>query len=133
MNLIVCIDDAMGVQFNGRRQSRDRAVTEKIRAITGGQPLWMGPASAALFVPDEVLTGADFLDAAGPGAFCFAEGEPLAPYENKIETLYLFHWNRRYPADRKLDLDLDRWPVIRTEEFPGYSHEKITLEVRTHE
>ena len=36
MNLIVCVDNQNGMSFNNRRQSRDRAVIEKICDMLGG-------------------------------------------------------------------------------------------------
>ena len=38
MTVFVCIDDTMGMAFNGRRQSRDSAVVEDILATCGGVP-----------------------------------------------------------------------------------------------
>lgn len=132
MKVIVCLDDKNGMMFNRRRQSRDRAVCARIAALTAGRVLRMAPCSAGLFgeeLPD-VRVGDDFLEASGPGEFCFVENAPLAPWAERIETLIVFRWNRVYPADVRLDLALDgAWHLARTEEFPGHSHEKITMEV----
>ena len=49
--------------------------------------------------------------------------------EKEIEKVILYHWNRDYPADTYFDLDLTDWKITRTEEFPGFSHDKITEEV----
>ena len=38
MTVFVCIDDTMGMAFNGRRQSRDSAVVEDILRSCGGVP-----------------------------------------------------------------------------------------------
>ena len=35
MNLIVCLDDKNGMAFNGRRQSRDRLLTEDLLQTVG--------------------------------------------------------------------------------------------------
>ena len=55
-----------------------------------------------------------------------AESEGLAAYEESIEQIIVFWWNRTYPADVYLDLDLSRWERKERYEFPGTSHEKIT-------
>ncbi|MCD8021233.1 MAG: ribonuclease Z, partial [Clostridiales bacterium] len=76
-----------------------------------------------------------FLQKAGQGEFCFVEDQHLRLFINRIETLYLFKWNRAYPADFYFDIDLSdpRWKLIKTEEFSGKSHQIITLEEYTNE
>ena len=59
----------------------------------------------------------------------FVEGEPLLPYLDKIDTLVLYRWNRRYPHDLVLDLPLDRFTLVSSCDMEGYSHEKITKEI----
>ena len=91
--------------------------------------------SAPLFPGAPVRADADFLDKAGPGEFCWAEGQALRPYAERIEKLICFRWNRRYPGDVFLDLPLEDWRLTERVDFPGFSHEKITrrcmsLEVR---
>ena len=46
---IVCLEERKGMQFGGRRVSRDRVVTEKICELCEGKTLWMNPASEKLF------------------------------------------------------------------------------------
>ena len=43
------------------------------------------------------------------------------PYIHKIEKIILFIWNRTYPADTFLPLDLNEWVLEWTEDFVGYS------------
>ena len=45
MIAIVCLEERKGMQFGGRRVSRDRVVTEKICELCEGKTLWMDPAS----------------------------------------------------------------------------------------
>ena len=131
MILIVCIDDKGGMMFNNRRQSRDKVVISKIAEITQGSKLWLNDYSKSLF--DQVIiplaVDDDFLQKAGYGEFCFAENADIAQYTLKIEKLYLFRWNRHYPADYYFPLDLAEFKLIARSEFMGNSHEKITLEV----
>lgn len=131
MYVIVCLDDRGGMLFNHRRQSRDRVVQEKILTLCAGKKLWMNHGSAQLFPENvsEINVDDRFLQEAGPGDFCFVETEALLPWEKWIEGLYVFRWNRVYPADVSLDLPLENWHLHTAEEFPGFSHEKITLEV----
>lgn len=131
MILIACVDDRGGVQFNGRRQSRDRLLLEDLIREAQGGVLWMAPYSALQFpeVCPRYQADPDFLDKAGPGEFCFVEGQPVRAYGESVESVILYRWNRVYPADRFWDLPLDGWKLIRRAEFPGSSHKLITKEV----
>lgn len=132
MIVIVCLDDKKGMMFNHRRQSRDQAVTERIRELCTGKKLWMSPYSDQLYgglEGVEPVVNQDFLSLAGSGEFCLAESESLASHEENIEQVVVYWWNRTYPADVYLDLDLSRWERTERQEFPGTSHEKITEEI----
>ena len=134
MILIACVDDNLGMIFNSRRQSRDRILRERILKITAGSVLWMSPYTAELFeksgVGTKIQVDAQYLKKAGSGDYCLAEKDSVRPYEGKCEKILLFHWNRRYPADLYFDIPLKEhgWKVVKTEEFPGSSHDKITEE-----
>ena len=132
MKIIACIDDDNGILFNNRRQSRDRNVIEKIYEITNGQKLWIAEFSSSLF-DERAIVDEDMLEKAESDDFCFVENLSLLPYKDKIDSLYLFKWNRRYPSDVKFDFTLDGFSLVRTEYFAGSSHEKITLEVYVNE
>lgn len=129
MEVVVCLDDRGGMCFNHRRQSRDREVVKNVLALAENRPLWMDDVSALLFAGAEnVHVAEDFLAMAPQGALCFVEDRALTPYAGRIERLYVYRWNRLYPADRYFDLRLEEWRLIETTEFPGYSHERITRE-----
>ena len=130
MILIACVDDAMGMAFNRRRQSKDKALRGRILEKTGGRPLWMSPYSAKQFeegganiCPDE-----GFLTRAGEGEFAFTELEAPGIYADRIEGVILYRWNRAYPADLVFDLRLEGYTLTETAEFSGHSHETITEE-----
>lgn len=156
MRIIVCVDNRMGVCFNGRRVSRDRVVSGDILEMTRGNVLWMAPGADKLFT--EVLKAKEeecqepgswkkiqdtgrledekkwkidrnFLEKAEEKDFCFVEGENLAGYEGKITEIVLYKWNRDYPADLFFKVDLSKWRPEERKEFSGYSHEKITREI----
>ena len=129
MRLIVCLDDKNGMAFNHRRQSRDRIVTEKIEELAKGSVLRLSPYSAKLFPSGNFEPSEYYLSRAGEDDFCFVEMEDVTPYERQIKEITVFHWNRTYPADLKFQIDLTQWSLERTVEFPGNSHEKITMEV----
>ena len=128
MTIFVCVDDNNGMLFNRRRQSRDEAVLEDM-VRTAGQKIWMNEYSSKLFqtVPEKIIVEEDFLACAGRDGCCFLENIPLKPYEDKLESVVVYYWNRVYPADTYLDIDLSQnWKVEDTKEFGGTSHEKIT-------
>ena len=134
MIVIVCLDDANGMMFNKLRQSKDRLVNEDIMKLCDKQPLWVNAYTAKLFEESnqDLLIDEQFLKKALEGDYCFVENVPLAPYEDKIEKIIIYRWNRKYPADRKFDIDLERWQPDGVTEFAGYSHEKITRETYVH-
>lgn len=130
---ILCIDDAGGVLFNRRRLSQDRALRADVLREAAGRRLWMSAYTRRQFsggAEEENLTvDEDFLTRAGEGELCFVEGQPLSPHLQRMEGLILYRWNRRYPADTYLDIDLTALRLQSREEFPGHSHETITKEV----
>lgn len=132
MIVIVCLDKDNGMLFQNRRQSRDREVGKKIQQICKGKKLWMNSYSFPLYgqmESVEISLSDHFMWEVGNGEFCLAESDKLKQFEERIENLIVFRWDRKYPADVYLDLDLYSWKLTRTEEFAGYSHEKITEEI----
>lgn len=127
----VCIGEGNGMLFNRRRVSRDSAQQADLLSLCGGGRLWMNGYSAPLFADasDRITVDADFLEKAGPGEVCFVEDQPLAPAADRLEAVVLYRWNRAYPADVRLDLDLSAYELAARTEFPGVSHEHITREV----
>ncbi len=127
MIIIAAVEDRGGMEFHHRRVSRDRILTEKVRKITTGKILRVDPCSKDLF--PEAEAGADFLDVAEKDDICFVENRPLKTYLGRITKIILFRWNRRYPADLYFDLPMEPFQTTYIEEFPGYSHKKITMEI----
>lgn len=132
MRVITCSDQNGGLFFNQRRQSRDRLLIEDVLSFCKGNILYMSDYSKMLF-PDgsSVVVAEHPLEAAKAGDFCFVEGLLLAPAEASIEELILYRWDKVYPADVFLDLDLSQWHLQDTYDFIGSSHDKITREVYT--
>lgn len=130
MNIILCVDKSNGMLFNNRRQSQDRELISKITEISSAARLLMSPYSAQMFEQtDNIISDENFLSLAGTGDFCFIERAQL-PAEN-IEDIYIFNWNRDYPADEYFTFDLkaNGFKRVKKVEFAGYSHKKITLEI----
>lgn len=131
MNIIACVDDNNGQLFNGRRQSKDIEVVNKIYEIVSEQKLLINSFSEKIFLDKRVVRN-DFLEIASENDFCFVENVDVTEYISKINKVYLFRWNRDYPYDFTFDLDLsNNFTLSKVEEFKGNSHDMITLEVWT--
>ena len=131
MHIIVCVDDRFGMRFGGRRQSRDRLVTEDILRRLEGRTLRIAPCSQALFGEGDAVVSERLLEDAAEDDVCFVEDRSPAPFAKSIRSCTLYRWNRHYPADLHFDLDLAAtgFRFSEAEDFAGFSHEKITREV----
>lgn len=131
MRVIVFLDDKNGMLFNKRRQSRDQAVLEEIQMLCQGKVLWMNEYSFSVYGKMEgveIRCRQDFLQKAGTGEYALVETDDLEEISKNIEEILIFRWNRLYPSDKKLELDLSSWQYTVEKEFSGNSHKKITLE-----
>lgn len=129
MKLIVCVDDQNGMAFNHRRQSQDRVLVERIEDLVADSTLRMAPYSQKVFWGKNIVASSSYLSDADVDDYCFVELDDVRPYEDKIQKVIVFRWNRHYPSDVKFGIDLSDWHLVTSEEFPGSSHLKITLEV----
>lgn len=129
MKIIVCLDDRNGMLFNRRRQSRDQVACQKIMELAHDSELWMNVYSGELFSSENVKIAEDFLAQAQPGDYCFVENTDVLPYREQVEEVYVFRWNRVYPADTHFPDELLSSKKVTVVEFPGKSHPKITMEV----
>lgn len=132
MFLILTVDNKNGMLFDGKRQTRDRIVTNYIRKRGCGS-LRISPRSADLFGKDMdgVVACGEYLSNAGVTDWCFVEDPAdLSTLPEKPVQVYLIKWNRDYPGDAYMPGDLlDGMALVKTREWAGYSHEKITVEI----
>jgi len=132
MHIILTVDDNWGTRFNNRRQSRDKALIERILELTSYATLWIHESSAKLFPAhaENLSIDVSFPSQADSGDFCFVEDLSLMTNENMIDDIIIFHWNRHYHSDQVFDRAIleNGWTLINTSEFAGNSHEKITEE-----
>ncbi len=129
MRIAICVDKLGGVLFNGRRVSQDSVLREKLFSfLADGEDLCMNSYSAKQFGESEkIKCDENFLNNATDRDLCFVETDTV-PLE-KTEELYLFNWNRQYPADTFFEFDAKTAGFKKAEkqEFEGSSHKKITL------
>lgn len=129
MTYICCVDDYASLSFNKRRNSSDRFVIEDIINTVGEAPLRVDTYTAKLFRDKQVpslIVDDDCLENARDGEFVFVERQNPSAYLKAGDQLILYHWNRHYPSDNRLNLTGWNTLEITTGEFVGYSHEKIT-------
>jgi hypothetical protein len=142
MRLVYILDQKNGLLFNKRRQSKDSIlidnVIQKVNEVENAT-LWLSDYSRELFV-DSGLELKDInelsLAEASDKDFIFIE-DVSVDIQDVLENtesnhyLYLYKWNKVYPADRRLDVTEDyfnHFEVLSTETFEGNSHEEIYLE-----
>lgn len=89
------------------------------------------PGMAAEAVCAEIRILENILQQAGEADACFIEDTDITGFEEQIQKVILYKWNRKYPADRYFTLDLEdeSWELLQTGELHGSSHEKITKEI----
>lgn len=129
MTLVLCADDRGGLLFNGRRQSRDRAVTADILTEGEGGTLWMDAYSKGQFPEDAPIQVCEAFPPPGPGDLFFLERQDPIPLLPRASRLIVYRWNRLYPSDRRLPLPPGGWKLLSQAQFPGHSHKQITKEV----
>lgn len=121
MKIIACVDNQLGLMFHNRRQSQDRVAREKIKEITHN--LCMNEYSYRLY--QDVFENAQIKEI--DEDYYLVENISVKEFQNQIEEIILIYWNRDYPADFYLDIDLSLFQCVYEEDFEGSSHEKITL------
>lgn len=131
MKIAVCIDKSGGMLFNGRRVSQDSVLRQRLFSLLcPGEALYMNSFSAKQFeTTDQIVCDDDFLNKAQDSDLCFVENCSV-PFD-KAEVLYIFNWNRQYPADTFFEFDPKalNFNKIGTEDFEGSSHKRITLTI----
>lgn len=132
MNLIICIDTNNGMMFNNRRQSRDRVLIEHILDLIGNKKLWITNFSRELFENNNNMNlniDDNFIEKIGKDEYCFVENIPPNILIDKVEKIILYNWNREYPADRYLDIEIDKWIKETEVKIKGSSHEEIIEQI----
>ena len=132
MNIFVCLDEVGGMTFNKRRQSSDRVIREDILQTIGENKLYVNSYTAKQFEEDNrLLIDDNCIGNTKPGDYLFLENIPVSNYISEIESIIVYRWQRKYPADFFFDIDLtsDDWQLSSSEELKGYSHETIIKEI----
>ena len=124
---VVCLDNEGGMTFFGKRQSRDGLLIADLCESVDG-PIYMNSFSSHLFLdrPERAVISADPISDCPDGGVVFVENLPLAPSLDKVAKIILYRWNRLYPSDKKIDVDLGLFERVSERDFKGSSHDRIT-------
>jgi hypothetical protein len=126
MNLIVAVDNNLGMMFNNRRQSRDEKLRERILEIVGDNMLYMNFYTLEQFERNKnIVLSKNPMDDGDEDDYCFIENLDIKEKENNFNKIIIYHWNREYPSDKIFDIDLSNWKLISEYEFAGKSHDNI--------
>ena len=134
MLFIFTLDDNNGTKFVNKRQSSDRIVANKILELANGKPIYMKTKSISFFkdssfpVKESNFSIVDNFYNLPNDAICFAEEVVPAEILSKSEII-VYRWNRSYPSLINDRLNLNNYTKEIVDEFSGYSHEKITVEI----
>lgn len=125
MTTAITLEDRNGRSFWGKRLSSDREILRKL--ITMSRTVYTDKYSYA-HIPD-----------GENGNFIIADKNKVLESDSlywteigdipeETDQLIVFRWNRNYGADRFYNPLDHGWKMISSEDFPGYSHDKITME-----
>lgn len=126
MKAVVCIEPNLGIAFNHRRVSLDIKQREDLFQLIQDDLLYMKPSTAKLYGEHPQFVITEDTISKCQDHFCIFENDEINDCEDKIEILVLYNWNRKYPSDQKLQIDLSKYRLKEQIEFGGKSHEKIT-------
>ena len=131
MTVIVAISEGGGMLFNGRRQSRDRNLTEDVVNFVGQDSLYITKFSEKLFSDYGNVKVTDDPLSLPENAVFFAENFKISNVSKKITKMVIYKWNKKYPSDFYLDTSPSSLglKLSSSVDFTGYSHDKITREV----
>ena len=130
MKLIFCIDDKNGMMFFGKRQSQDSVLREWIMNHTADGKLWMSAYSARQFNDQSgYIVDDNYVANASTGDYCFIEDRGYSL--DNVSEIILCKWNRKYQADKvfAIDLKVNGFKKVSSEDIKGSSHDKITIEI----
>ena len=111
----------------------DSALRRRAMALTEGNGLYMSAYSAGQFsdYAGSIQIVEDPVRQVPRDGWYFLELSDPEPLVQNADRLAVFHWNRDYPSDKRFPLEHVQKTALLLfrEEFPGSSHEAITLEV----
>lgn len=129
MKVIVCLEERKGMMFNHRRLSKDELVIKSIMDMVDQESISMNAYSYSMFQNRDkgnCKVSNSFLQA--KSEYYFVEDDDLSTCYESIEELIIYWWNRKYPYDLALAINIENYHLCECETFVGQSHEEIIKE-----
>lgn len=123
--LAFCVDSLGHTDFCGKRQSSDRILIGKLVDTANGEAIHCSEYSQSLFPSG--MTKEETDETAKKDGIHFLEG--IVPDQSLYDRMIIFNWNRTYPGKNIFKVDMVEFEKASSEDFPGFSHEKITMTV----
>lgn len=114
--------------FNNRRQSRDKNIIGDIHKTLGENYLCLLDSYSIPLFENSGVNTVLYGDHTNDVKYFFAEKTGIKQFEPQLESITVYRWNKVYPADIYIDIDLSCYKKICSEDFSGNSHDKITKE-----
>lgn len=132
MTLILTVENSLGLSFNNRRLSKDEEIIKNISKLCQNNKLYLDEYSKKLFKYKNIEIVKLYNTNFQKDDYVFCERE-IPKNLRSPKKLILYKFNRDYPFDNAIDIDLTNFKLIDTFDFKGKSHEKITREIYINE
>ena len=119
------LENKNGRSFFGKRLSSDREIPKKLVSIS--TEIYTDEYSYS-HIPDELKSNFHVLSNTEDLNEKQLFWTEIGDIPKNTDKLIIFRWNRDYGADKFYDPIKNGWILVSSEDFSGYSHEKITME-----
>lgn len=126
MNIIICIEKNKGISFNNRRLSKDKKIIDDIVKnydVVGNKYTQAMFEEYGLTIKEKKIKNATKKD-----LYYFIEDDSINSIDC-INNLIIYDFNRNYPSDVKLIINLEDFILIEEFKIEGTSHKEIIKKV----
>lgn len=120
------LENKNGRSFFGKRLSSDREILKKLVSIST-EDIYTDEYSYS-HIPAELKSYFHILSKTEDLNEKQVFWTEIGDIPETADKLIIFRWNRDYGADKFYNPIDKGWILVSSEDFPGYSHEKITME-----
>ncbi|MFI3260154.1 MAG: hypothetical protein R3Y13_00345 [bacterium] len=121
MKYFVTVSNNLGLSFFNKRQSSDIKVLEDMIKEAENSKILVNKSALDIFTKNNLeqhITTSE-------SSYVFYECDELSSIKD-INILIVYYWNRDYPSDKFLKLNLNAYKELEKIEFQGNSHDNIT-------
>lgn len=126
MTYFTVVSNDYGVGIFGKRQSSDKNLLMDIINHAKNEKIYVSEYTYKIFLKNNLEQN---ITREKKEKYIFLEIETLKDKEEEIEELIIYSWNRDYPSDKFLEINLEKYNLEKETEFKGNSHEKITKKI----